>query len=36
MIDLGKDAAFIWTAYGVSAVLLLTLVINAWRKPRQK
>lgn len=34
MIDLGKDAAFIWAAYGISALLLGAMVITTRRKPR--
>ncbi|WP_409433726.1 heme exporter protein CcmD [Litorimonas sp. RW-G-Af-16] len=35
MIDLGKDAAFIWTCYGISALILGVMIIQTRRKPRK-
>ncbi len=35
MLDFGKNAVYIWTCYGISAVVLGALVIAAWRGPKQ-
>jgi len=35
LLDFGKHAAFIWAAYGISALLLGGLIIMTWRKPRK-
>ncbi len=34
MLDLGKDAVFIWAAYGISALMIGILVFRTWTKPR--
>jgi len=35
MIDLGKNASYILSAYGVSIVTLGVLIIHTLRKPRR-
>ena len=35
MFDFGKNALFIWSCYGVSALVLGSLVIRALRSPKQ-
>ncbi len=35
MLEFGKNAAYIWTCYAVSALVLGALILNAWRGPRQ-
>jgi len=33
---MGGYAAFVWPAYGLSAVVMLGLCVTAWRSLRQK
>ena len=35
MLEFGKNAAYIWSCYGISALVLGLLVIRAWRSPKQ-
>lgn len=35
MLDFGKNAAFIWAAYGISALALGGLILMTLRKPRK-
>ena len=35
MLDFGKNAFFIWSSYGISAVIIGALIIHAWRSPKQ-
>jgi len=35
MLDFGKNAAFIWASYGLSAIAIGGLIIMTWRKPRK-
>ncbi len=35
MLDFGKNAFYIWSCYGVSALVLGTLIIRAIRSPKQ-
>lgn len=34
MPDMGPSAVFIWSSYGVSALILGLLIIRAWRQPK--
>jgi len=35
MLDFGKNALYIWSCYGISALVLGALTIRAWRSPKQ-
>jgi len=35
MLDFGKNAVYIWSCYGISALVLTALIIRAWRSPKQ-
>lgn len=35
MFEFGKNAVYIWSCYGVSAVVLGALIIRALKSPKQ-
>ena len=34
--DMGGYAAFVWPAYGLSAIVMIGLVITAWQNLRER
>jgi heme exporter protein D len=35
-LDMGGYAAFVWPAYGLSAIVMIGLAVNAWRNLRAR
>ena len=34
LLDMGGDAAFVWPAYGVAALMLVAFALLSWRRLR--